>query len=118
MSNKVQSYPLRNAGMFSMGLLLGGVIGSAAMLLLAPQSGKKTRTQLEENGVELRDQLTQTVQDTVAQASGQAREISRAVRKQAKLLESRGQEAIDDQKEIASQFVEAEKVAMQSIAVD
>jgi gas vesicle protein len=118
MSSHTQSYPLRNAGVFSVGLLLGGLIGSAAMLLLAPQSGKKTRSQLEDNSVELREQVSQTVQDTVKLARGKAREIGSAVRKQTKELGQRGQEALDEQKEIASDLINAEKKAVHNIATD
>lgn len=118
MSSQTQSYPLRNAGVFSVGLLLGGLIGSATMLLLAPQSGKKTRDQLEDNSIELRDQVSQTVQDTVKLARGTADKIGSAVRKQAKALEHRGQDALDEQKEIASDLIQAEKKAVHNIATD
>lgn len=118
MSSHTQSYPLRNAGVFSVGLLLGGLIGSAAMLLLAPQSGKKTRNQIEDNSIELADQVSQTVQDTVKLARGKARDLSGAIRKQAKALEHRGQDALDEQKEIASDLIQAEKKAVHNIATD
>ena len=118
MSSQAQSYSLRDAGVFSIGLLLGGLIGSAAMLLLAPQSGKKTRAQLEDNSIELRDQVSQTVQDTAKLARGKARDLSGAIRKQARELERRGQDAFDEQKDIASQLVDAEKTAVHKIATD
>ena len=118
MSSQIQSYPLRNAGVFSVGLLLGGLIGSAAMLLLAPQSGKKTLTQLEDNSIELREQVSQTVQDTVKLARGTAHKIGSAVRKQTKELGHRGQDALDEQKEIASDLVKAEKTAVRHMAAD
>lgn len=115
MTSQTQSYALRNVTAFSVGLLLGGFIGSAAMLLLAPQSGRKTRTQFEDSSIELRDQVSQTVQDTVELARGTARKIGSAVRKQTKELEHRGQDALDEQKDIASDFVKAKDAAMHNI---
>jgi len=43
---------------FFWGLLAGLVVGVALGLLLAPQSGETTRTQLGEQGVMLRDRTT------------------------------------------------------------
>jgi gas vesicle protein len=41
------------AGDFLAGLLVGALVGAAAALLLAPQSGEQTRTLLYDKGVEL-----------------------------------------------------------------
>lgn len=118
MSDQTQSHLLRGAGLFSAGLVLGGVIGSAAMLMLASQSGKKTRTQVKESSIELRDQVSRAVQDTVALARGKAHDISKAVREETEELERRGRDALKEQKEIASQFVDAEQTAVHNIAAD
>ena len=40
------------------GLLVGGLAGAGAMLLLAPQSGEQTRTEIREKSLQLRDQTT------------------------------------------------------------
>jgi len=53
-------------------LLLGSLIGAGVMLLLAPQSGKKTRRQLRRRGRDLREQTTGAVDDTVAQVRAKA----------------------------------------------
>jgi gas vesicle protein len=37
------------------GMVFGGLVGALTMLLLAPQSGKDTRRQFQEKGIELRD---------------------------------------------------------------
>mgnify|MGYP003380975869 CR=1 FL=1 len=50
------------------GLLTGGLAGAVAALLLAPQSGKRTRTKLLRQGDELRQQAAETVEDAMAQA--------------------------------------------------
>ena len=105
-------YLANNAGGFVTGLLMGGLIGSGTMLLLAPQSGKKTRAQIQHGSVELRDQVVETVEDTVAQARGQAHRVVARVQRQTKELQQRGQDMLDEQKEVVSQVVEAEKTAV------
>jgi len=101
-----------NAGTFIAGLLAGGLIGAGAMLLLAPQSGKKTRDQIQHEGVELRDRVTESVEDTVAEGRGRARRIMDDVTRQAKELRRRGQDMLEEQKEVVSQAVESEKTAI------
>ncbi len=88
-----------NAGGFLAGLLIGGMAGAGAMLLLAPQSGKRTRTKIQHQGVELRDQAVETLEDTVAQARVKARQITADVREQAEELQQRGQNLLDEKKE-------------------
>jgi len=101
-----------NAGTFLAGVLAGGLIGAGAMLLLAPQSGKKTRDQIQHEGVELRDRVTESVEDTVAEGRGRARRIMDDVTRQAKELRRRGQDMLEEQKEVVSQAVESEKTAI------
>jgi gas vesicle protein len=49
------------------GMLIGGLAGAVAMLLLAPKSGKDTRRHIQKKGIELRDRTTGIVEDTLAQ---------------------------------------------------
>lgn len=48
------------------GLLIGGLAGFGAMLLLAPQSGKKTRDRIRQKSADLQDRATETFDDLVA----------------------------------------------------
>jgi gas vesicle protein len=48
------------------GLLIGGLAGFGAMLLLAPQSGKNTRAQIKQKSSELQGRATNTFDDLVA----------------------------------------------------
>ena len=41
---------------FLAGFVIGGLVGAAAALLLAPQSGEETRTLIRDKGIELREQ--------------------------------------------------------------
>jgi gas vesicle protein len=42
-------------GSFMAGLLVGGLVGAAVALLMAPQSGEETRQVIQERGIELKD---------------------------------------------------------------
>jgi gas vesicle protein len=94
------------------GLLIGGLAGALVMLLLAPQSGKKTRAKLERQSHKLRKQTAETVEDAVAQARVTARHITHDVRKQAEELEQRGQAMLDGQRDNLATIVEAGKNAV------
>ena len=98
---------------FLAGLLLGGLAGAGAMLMLAPQSGKRTRAKIQQKGMELRDQTTEAVDDAVAQARATVHQVKADVRKDAKELQHRGQEMLDEQMERVSAVVEAGKAAVQ-----
>jgi gas vesicle protein len=41
---------------FFKGFVIGGAIGALAAILMTPQSGEETRTQIREKGLELREQ--------------------------------------------------------------
>jgi len=63
---------------FTIGLLVGFGLGVAAGLLLAPQSGEDTRTQLSEQGIMLRDRSADVGTEIRARANDavtQGREI-------------------------------------------
>jgi gas vesicle protein len=101
-------------GSFIAGLLIGGLAGAVAMLLLAPQSGKKTRAQIQEKSIELRDQTTEAVEDALKQTRTKARQITADVREKADELEQRGQDVVDEQKENWATLVKAGKAAIHS----
>jgi gas vesicle protein len=101
---------------FLAGVLIGGLAGAGAMLLLAPQSGKRTRAQIRHKGLELRDQATDTIEDATAQARATGHHISAGVQKQAEKIQQRGQDMLDDQKERWSPVVEAGQKAIHGTA--
>jgi gas vesicle protein len=90
---------VNQVGGFFAGLLIGGLAGAVAMLLLAPQSGKRTRAQIQLKSMELREQTTEAVEDAMAQARTKGRQIRADVREKADELEQRGQDVIDEQRD-------------------
>jgi gas vesicle protein len=99
--------------LFLGGLLLGGLVGAGAMLLLAPQSGKKTRTQIRRKGRDLRKQTTKGIEDGVDQVRAKAHQVTTSIHDQAEDLQQRSQDVVDQQKERWSSVVEAGKTAVQ-----
>ena len=53
------------AGFFNKGVLFGALVGFGTMMLFAPKSGKKTRTQIGLKSIELHDRATDTYDDLV-----------------------------------------------------
>ena len=48
-------------GAFLTGFLIGGLVGAASALLMAPQSGEQTRVQIKQRGIELRDRADEEI---------------------------------------------------------
>lgn len=59
-------------GAFLIGLVVGGVAGAVAALLLAPQSGEETRTLIKDKSIELRDKAVHSAEDAWAKAEALA----------------------------------------------
>ena len=84
---------------FVAGLLVGGLSGAGAMLLLAPQSGKKMRAQVQKKSNDLRKQTTKAAEDALEQTRSEAHQITDDVHDQAEALGQRGQDVIDEQRD-------------------
>ena len=74
--NQEYRYPTNNTFGVLAGMLIGALAGAVTMLFLAPQSGKDTRRQIQEKGIELRDRTTEVVQDTKTQVRSKANQIT------------------------------------------
>jgi len=94
------------------GLLVGGLAGAGAMLMLAPQSGKRSRAKIQQKSIVLRDQASEAVEDALEQARAKVHQVKVDVRKDARKLRHRGKEILDEQVERISTAVEAEKEAI------
>jgi gas vesicle protein len=105
---------------FIAGVLIGSLAGAGTMLLMAPQSGEHTRTQIRKTGVALRDQALDSVEGAMDQAGATSQQVTVNVHKladkmqaQAEKIQQRGQHALDVQKERWAPVVEAGKSAVQ-----
>jgi gas vesicle protein len=96
------------------GMLVGSLAGAVTMLLLAPQSGKRTRTQIMEKGVELRHRTTEMVEDALEQVRLDSKKITRDGQQKAKELLHQGQALVVEQLDHVSEAVRAGKKAIQS----
>jgi gas vesicle protein len=77
-------------GEFFAGLIIGGLVGAAVALLMAPQSGEETRAQIRDTSLELRDRANEVIVEArekaeaiTADARRRAEEITSDARKRA-----------------------------------
>lgn len=92
-------------GAFLSGFVLGGLVGAAVALLLAPQSGEETRTYIREKGIELKDyaetsatEVRTQAEAKYAEAQEKAGQYAQQVQAKADELKQRGQVVLDEQK--------------------
>jgi len=97
------------------GLLVGGLAGAIAMLLVAPQSGKRTRAKIQMRSIELRDQAADAVEDALVQTRAKAHQLRSSIEDQAEAIQQRGYDIVDEQKERLSSLVEVGKTAVQGV---
>jgi gas vesicle protein len=64
---------------FLVGLLFGGLAGALAMWLLAPSTGKKTRSQIQKQGAKLRHEVAASVEETATEVSDKAHQFTDSV---------------------------------------
>ena len=116
MINENQEYrhPANNTLSVVLGMLIGGLAGAVTMLLLAPQSGKDTRTQIQEKSIELRDRTTGMVEDVMAQVRLDRDKLTVGGRQKARELLEQGQALVVEQLDRVSDVAQAGKKAIQS----
>jgi gas vesicle protein len=88
-----------SAGGFLAGLVVGGLAGAGTALLLAPESGKRTRSGIKRKGAALRDRTVETMGNTMADVRVKARQISAPAVRQAKEMRQRGQLILEEQRD-------------------
>jgi gas vesicle protein len=112
MDNHEHLANVNNPGSFLVGMLFGGLAGAGAMLLLAPQSGKKTRTQIQRRGTDLRDQAAEAMDDAAVQTRDQVRRIRTGTRRNLGRLQHRAELMLEEQTARVADVVEAGKHAV------
>jgi gas vesicle protein len=94
---------LNYLGTFLAGLVLGGLVGAAMAMLMAPASGPDTRRQIREKSLELR-----------AQAEHQVEEA----RKRAEEMQERSRVVLEEQKAKLNQAIEDAKRGAKQVQQD
>jgi gas vesicle protein len=105
---------LRNSRNVLISLLVGGLAGAVAMLLFAPQSGKRTRAQIQLKSIQLRDRTTDGVKNALAQVRFSTRGITAGVREKAGRVKHFGQDKLAKQIDRVSVALDAGKTAVES----
>lgn len=111
---RTQEHTFSNAMHMVAGLLVGGLVGAGVMLLLAPQTGKITRDQIQQKSNELRDQTAGVLEDAVSQARLRTRKLTASVRGNVEELQHHSQEVIDEQREHLAALLEGKKKSVLS----
>lgn len=97
-----------------LGLLIGGLAGVVTALLLAPQSGKQTRDQIEDATIELRDRTTKNIKKAVAQVRSGTDKLTAEVQDKASELKQLGQDKLVEQLDKVSAALDSGKVAVEA----
>jgi gas vesicle protein len=96
-------------GNFFAGFIIGGLVGAATALLLAPQSGEETRAVIREKSIELKEKAYETAEETRERAEA-ALEDARIRAEQAyEEVRARAEELADVSRERAHEFQEQGK---------
>ncbi len=116
MENNYESstHTMTNAKNIFIGLLIGGVAGTITMLLLAPQSGKRTRAQIQDKSIQLRDQVSKQIKKTATQVRTKTNQIGSDVREKAGELKQLGQDKIVKQMDRMTDALDAGKTAIEA----
>lgn len=77
-------------GAFLAGFVIGGLVGAAAALILAPQSGEEMRAQLADQSTQLRQKGAERAGSYVTDARQTAREQAERVREQTRIVLDQG----------------------------
>ncbi|MCX6031486.1 MAG: YtxH domain-containing protein [Chloroflexi bacterium] len=89
-------------GEFFVGFIIGAMAGAAAALLLTPRSGSELRGQIQEKGIELKDQAARLAD----QAKTQAQQAVEGTRGQVTQVTERGRIVLAENVKKAQQAVE------------
>ena len=92
-------------GSFLSGFMIGGLVGAAVALLMAPQSGEETRVFIRDKSVELKDKTVASLEEAytraeqaAADARARAEELAKEAQARAEELRQRGQVILEEQR--------------------
>jgi gas vesicle protein len=110
-------------GAFLAGFVIGGLVGAATALILAPQSGEETRSQIVNQSLALRDageararhyrdmaetythDFLERTEEIVSEARGRAEEMGDQVQEQARIVLDSGKQRAAQVKEQVDSYV-------------
>jgi gas vesicle protein len=96
------------------GALVGGLAGATAMWLFAPQSGRRTRAQIQNKTIQLRDRTTRSIKKAVAQVRTETDKLTAGVSEKAGELKQLGQDKLVEQMDRVSAALDAGKTAVET----
>lgn len=92
-------------GNFLTGFIIGGLVGAAVALVLAPQSGEETRAQIRQRSIEIRDQAStysedarRRAEETAAAARSRAEKLAAEARAKGEELAERGKGIVTERR--------------------
>ncbi len=104
------------SGDFFAGFVIGGLLGAALAIFLAPQSGKETQAYVRDKAIELREQSAEWSAEARRRADEmsvdmrkRAEEAAEKARAQSEELQARAQETLARGKEAATQQLDKVK---------
>ena len=112
--NQGPEYTDGHFGSVLAGMLIGAAAGAVTMLLLAPQSGRDTRMQIRDKGIELRDRTTGMVDDAVRKVRSGTGMLVADGRQKVEEIKEQGQALLAEQLGRVSAAAQAGKKAVQS----
>ena len=101
-----------HGGSFVAGVLMGGLIGTAVALFLAPQSGEETRQQIRQRSIELQKKA----EDTLNEARVKAEAVAADIKRRAEELQAQGHVVLEEGQRQLTQAVEETKKAAAAAA--
>ena len=96
------------------GLMIGGLVGAGTMLLLAPQSGKRTRQEIQQGALDLRDRASDRLRGTASEFRTRAERAASDVRDTVDQLETQGKDIAIEQLDRVAAAAKSRKRALQA----
>jgi gas vesicle protein len=116
METKKKEFAHGNNGLnILFGVLIGGLAGAITMLLMAPQSGKRTRAQIQEESILLLDRTTKNVKKAAAKIASETNRVAVDVQLKAGELKHLGQEKLVEQLDRVSAALDTGKKAVEAV---